>query len=123
MIAVDWGSVEETFIIWRFENMWLLSEFQAAHSLSSKMISSKAYPIDIIIDIRRLHFQSRFLHAALEIHRQQSPKNIGKTIILRQNDFMQNIFRLLDNFYPNFSKDFIFTDSVDVAYTLVLPAA
>jgi hypothetical protein len=123
MIAVDWGSVEETFVVWRMEGNWNLPEFQASHSLSSIMISSKAYPVDVIIDIRTVNFQSQLLTDVVNIHRYQSPKNVGKTVILHQSDFMQRVFHLLDNFYPGFSNDFIFTASVDEAYLLVLPAA
>jgi hypothetical protein len=123
MIAVDWGSVEETFIVWRIEGSWQLPEFQAAHSLSYRLISSKAYPVDVIIDIRMAGFQTEHLATVLELHRSHSPQNVGKTIIIRQSDFMRRIFALLDNFLPDFSNAFIFTDSVDEAYTLVLPAA
>jgi hypothetical protein len=123
MIAVDWGSLDETFLVWRIEGNWTLAEFQATHFLSSRMIASKAYPVDVIVDIRTAGLQTNFLAAVLEIHRYQSPKNVGKTIILYYNDFIRRMFTLVENFYPRFSKDFIFTVSVDEAYLLVLPAA
>jgi hypothetical protein len=123
MIAVDWGSLEETFVVWRMEGNWNLPEFQANHFLSSKMISSKNHPVDVIIDIRTVVFQSHLLSAVFHIHRHQSPENVGKTVIIYPSDFMQRVFHLLDNFYPGFSNDFIFTASVDEAYLLVLPAA
>jgi hypothetical protein len=104
MIAVDWGSVEETFIVWRIEGHWQLPEFLNAHSLSSSLISSKGYPVDVIIDIRMAGFQIEHLKTVLELHRRHSPKNIGKTIIIRQSDFMRRIFQLLDNFLPIFQR-------------------
>lgn len=123
MIAVDWGSIEETFVVWRIEGLCSLREYQEAHIQSNKMISSKNYPVDIIVDIRMALPQLEHLPSLINMHRRKQAKNLGKTILLGHNDYWQRLFILLENFYPKILQEFIFTSSVDEAYLLVLPAA
>lgn len=123
MIAVDWGSVEETFVVWRFEGSNSLREFQIAYTIMTKMVSSKNYPVDAIIDLRMASLQTNLLPDALAFHERHSPKNIHRTIIIHHSDFWQRSLLLLENFYPGLSHNLFFTSSVDEAYLLVLPAA
>ena len=123
LIAVDWGSVEETFVVWRFEGNNSLREFQLAYIIMKKMVSSKNYPIDVIIDLRMAKLQTKLLPPALAFHERHCPQNIHRTILLHHNDFWQRNLRLMENFHPGLSHNLIFTTSVDEAYLLVLPAA
>jgi hypothetical protein len=123
LIAVDWGSVEETFIVWRIEGNYSIREFQIAYNMVKNMALSKNYPIDTIVDLRLTQPQLDLLPQALNYHQRNNPHNIQRTIILYHDDFWQRNFRLLENFFPNLTQNLIFTSSVDEAYLLVLPAA
>jgi hypothetical protein len=122
-MAVDWGSIEETFIVWRIEGSYNIREFQTAYSVLSSMIRSKNYPIDTIVDLRMASQNVELLPQALAYHRRNKPHNVHRTIILYHNDFWQRNIALLENFYPRLFQNLIFTNSVDEAYILVLPAA
>jgi len=51
-IRVTWANEQETLLAWTFDQDWTADTYSASHRQLARLIQSKDYPVDIIIDLR-----------------------------------------------------------------------
>lgn len=120
MIAVDWGSVEETFLVWRIEGRTSFHDYQRAYEMSHRLISKKDYFVDMIVDLRMGDSDLQILPRALAYHQNHCPDKLNRIIMIVPDVFLQRHFRMVEDFFGILLSNCIFAFSVDEAYSFVL---
>lgn len=121
-ITVDWGSVDETFIVFKIEGKWTLSEYVKASQRAIAMLGEKPYCVNIIIDMQRAAPPPLgILNVGVQMG-QKVPADAGIMVVLSKNRLWRTIINTIRHVHGVSAiehLDLHFTSSVNEAYSLV----
>jgi hypothetical protein len=120
MIAIDWGDVNETFLVMSIKGSWTSKELIEIVAKTNDLVSSKPYPVHLLVDAHdagNLPVDAMRLIPTLV---RQRPSNSGETIIITQNNIWQNMWNILQPAIRYLNKnDLRFVTNANDAYDLL----
>ncbi len=119
MILTDWGNQEETLLVWKFEVGWTITDLYESIYAAKRMIESKTYMVDVIIDLRRsIQIPDGIISAVIYAF-ETLPSNTGTTAIITTNTAWQMLYTIITNVYRVGFGLLQFVNTVDAAYSIV----
>jgi hypothetical protein len=93
-IHVEWGTSAQTLIIWRAAGDISLDSYVAASRKTNALLQSVAYPVTILLDLRKCHHTSHNLIPTLreQIRRLQGFQ--GEFVVLSKTQFWQSMYQI-----------------------------
>lgn len=123
MIDVDWGDVNETILVWTFEDGWNTQDFISAFTLSEQMVAEKLTPsiIHMLLDVQhtvRLP-NDMFTLGRYAINRANKVGFKGLVTIINPTLLWHRFYEALKITAPH-SIDIQFAKNADEAYQLMV---
>ncbi|QPC83203.1 hypothetical protein G4Y79_02165 [Phototrophicus methaneseepsis] len=118
-LSVDWGNIEETFIVVKLDLRWSYDDYQQAIALVLQGIRSKNHPVDVIIDVRKAMSNPPNLIGICRDAITKFSHFDTRIVVISNSLFWQTLYSTVQRMMPNMVVDICFTASVDESYTLI----
>lgn len=119
MVRIDWGNADETFLVWRFEGGWQADDYVASVYEANRLADSKAYPVDIILDLQRSNMEVADIARLFRWGRDKLSENICLIIVVTTNPYWQNLFDLIGQVYGTHRLPTAYCTTSDGAYDAI----
>ena len=123
MIDVDWGDVDETILVWTFEDGWTAQDFMDAFTISEKFVEEKTTPsrVHALLDVQHtVHLpKDMFTLGRYAINRATKKEFNGIVTIINPTTLWVRFYNVLKVTAPH-SLDIRFADNSDKAYQMMV---
>jgi len=123
MIDVDWGDVNETILVWTFEDGWGVQDFMTAFTLSEQMVAEKITPsiIHMLLDVQHtVHLpRDMFTLGRYAINRANKVGFRGLVTIINPTLLWYRFYDVLQITVPH-SLEIQFAKDADEAYQIMV---
>src|SRR5258708_34030035 len=95
-VSVTWDNAQKTIVCLAYQQPWTIAEFDAGQIELKQLLSTVAYPVDIIIDISKAgtpppNAINRFMAAA-----KNRLRNQGKAVVVGADMFRKSLVQTVD---------------------------
>lgn len=118
-IIVDWGTVEEDVIVWKYRGKWSTDDTQKAIQNTRQMMTTKSHTIDFLVDVRYIAHARDPVGIIHDIVR-CAAENRGVYILIAHSSLWHSAVNMAHQAIPgNWYADTIIATSVDNAYVIL----
>lgn len=120
-IHLNWGDVDETFLILNFDGQWSGEDLYTNIKDFFERVATKDHPIELMVDMRQSLAPPQHLVTMLRsIINRPHDGNVKRVVVIVNSNFWQRIFSVIaKSVQRNISKKVTFVETVDEAYSML----
>ncbi len=99
---VDWGNVEETLLIMKFDSKWTYEDYRSLVEEALQQLDDKDHPVDLFIDLQFTYrFPKNLIHIMRGSSRFKHP-NTRNVVVISSSTFVAKMYMVVKGIIPNF---------------------
>lgn len=114
-IRVSWLDDSRTVILREFEGKWTWDEFYRSQSEASAMLASVEHRVHQIFDFSQAQSLPPNTLTHLRNAGRNMPANRGKSVVVTQNVFYQQMYRILNMVFPAVTRRVVLVETREAA--------
>ena len=118
-MQLDWGDIEQTYIVWNFEHGWTWEECIASSCELRDMVAEKANDVNVILDLRDSHQPFGMTEHLPELQA-NLPHNINMAIVIAERGLVYGMYKFIDSLDREIAAHIRFVRTVDEAYHMLM---
>jgi hypothetical protein len=117
-IQVRWDNPEKTVIRHSYDANWTLKDYYELIETHRKLLGDVSHRVDIISDLRRVHYLPDFMLTGLRYVLGKKPRNEGLKVVVGAVELVKVLFEVLYSEKPEESTT-VYARNVEEAYNLI----
>lgn len=114
-VTVEWYDPEETILRYTYDTHWAWPDLQEALIIGRGMMQEKPYIVSVVHDLSAtLSFPSSMI-SNMRHFINQRPDNIGMVVFVSNRMFINGLFRVFRQMFPNLIGQYIHATTLDTA--------
>ena len=124
-ISVDWGNIDKTMLICRFDRYWRANDFFKSINQCYILTQRQIHPVDLVLDFQGSLLPPFTLLSIAQVSFRRAPHNTGSIIMICHKVFWSRLDNIFVPMYRSEAHHIQFARDANAMYELLamLPAA
>jgi hypothetical protein len=118
-VRVEWYDEAKTTVLYTIEGKWTWDELYPEYEKAIAMEKAQSHRVDVLIDMRECRYFPMNLLTHVQHISDKQPDNIGLSIIVSPNRFLNTLYDAGSRFHPNIKRYFVITSTMEQALSLL----